>query len=114
MILPILFIVLISISTAMVLDYIKALGYDFFNFYVLFGILFVLVLNAFKFILWNFLHQRYELSSTYPMTAIYFPLVYIISVFKGEIEVDIISILGIVFVFLGVYLIFSVDKEEVI
>jgi hypothetical protein len=112
LIFPIFIIVGISISTALILDYIQNLNLDFFNLYILLGITFVLGLNVFKFVVWNFLHKRYELSSTYPMTAIYFPLIYIISVIKGEIVVDIFSLLAILFIFLGVYLIFSVDKKE--
>lgn len=112
MIFPIFIIVSISISTALVLDYIQNLNMDFFSFYVVIGIIFVLGLNVFKFIVWNFLHKRYDLSSTYPMTAIYFPLIYIISVVKGEVVVDIFSLLAISFIFIGVYLIFSTDKKE--
>ena len=111
---PIFIIVSISISTALILDYIQNLNIDFFSFHVIVGITFVLGLNVFKFIVWNFLHKRYDLSSTYPMTAIYFPLIYIISVFKAEVTVDILSIIGILFVFFGVYMIFSIDQEEVI
>ena len=112
MIFPIFIIVSISISTALVLDYIQNLNMDFFSFYVMVGIIFVLGLNVFKFIVWNFLHKRYDLSSTYPMTAIYFPLIYIISVVKGEVVVDIFSLLAISFIFIGVYLIFSTDNKE--
>jgi hypothetical protein len=86
---------------------------NFFSFYVVLGILFVLGLNVFKFIVWNFLHKRYDLSSTYPMTAIYFPLIYIISVIKGEIVVDMFSLIAILSIFLGVYLILSSEKKEV-
>ena len=112
MILPIFIIVSISISTALVLDYIQNLNMDFFSFYVVLGILFVIGLNVFKFIIWNFLHKRYDLSNTYPMTAIYFPLIYIISVVKGEVVVDMFSLIAILLIFLGVYLIFSTDKKE--
>lgn len=110
MILPIFFIVLISILTALVLDYIQDLGYGLFSFYTIMGIIFVLFLNVGKFILWNFLHKRYDLSSTYPLTAIYFPLIYIIAVLKKEVLVDIVSIISISFIFVGVYLILSNEK----
>lgn len=112
MIFPIFIIVSISISTALILDYIQNLNMNFFSFYVLAGVIFVLGLNVFKFIVWNFLHKRYDLSTTYPMTAIYFPLIYIISVVKGEIIVDIFSLLAISFIFIGVYLILKTEKKE--
>jgi hypothetical protein len=78
--------------------------------YVAIGMLVVLGLNVFKFVVWNFLHKRYDLSSTYPLTAIYFPLIYTIAVFKSEVIVDFVSLAAITFIFIGVYLIFSSNK----
>lgn len=111
MIFPIFLIVSISILTALILDYIQNLDLNIVDIYVAFGLFVVLGLNTFKFILWNFLHKRYDLSSTYPMTAIYFPLIYFISVLKGEIIVDIYSIFAILSIFIGVYLIFNSEKK---
>ena len=112
MIIAIFNIVCISIATALILDYIGNLHGSLFNTYVILGLLIVLVLNSFKFIVWNFLHKRYDLSSTYPLTAIYFPLIYIISVLKKEMVVDAFSLIAIAFVFSGVYLILSSDKQK--
>ena len=112
MLFPIFLIVSISISTALILDYIKSLHLDFLNFYVLLGLFVVLSLNVFKFIIWNFLHKRYDLSSTYPLTAIYFPIIYVISIFKGEINMNLISLFAISLIFGGVYLILKDEKKE--
>jgi len=112
MFIAIFIIVGISIATALILDYIESLYSGSFNTYVILGFLVVLGLNGLKFIVWNFLHKRYDLSSTYPLTAIYFPFIYIISVLKKEIIVDIFSLIAIIFVFSGVYLILSSDKSK--
>jgi hypothetical protein len=105
-------IVSISIATALILDYIESVYSGLFNTYVILGLLIVLGLNVFKFIAWSILHKRYDLSSTYPLTAIYFPLIYIISVLKKEMVVDIFSLIAIIFVFSGVYFILSSDKQK--
>ena len=112
MLISIFIIVSISISTALILDYIQNLNLYFFNIYVILGFVFVLGLNILKFIVWNFLHKKYDLSSAYPMTAIYFPMIYIISVYKKEITIDLLSLFAIAFIFIGVYLIFNADKKK--
>lgn len=112
LILPILIIVGISISTALILEYVENLHTGMLSFYVIVGMVVVLGLNVLKFIVWNFLHKRYDLSSTYPLTAIYFPMIYAISVFKGEITVDFMSLTAISFIFIGVYLIFSSNSKK--
>ena len=116
MLIPIFIIVGISISTALILDHVEALHNNFFSLYTFLGILFVLALNALKFFVWYFLHKKFELSSTFPLTAIYFPLIYIISVLKNEMVVDLYSLIAIVLVFFGVYLILSSEntKEDLI
>jgi len=111
MIIPIFIIVSISIATALVLDYMKQIDLSFFNFYIFIGFIIVFGLNVFKFIIWNFLHKKYDLSSTYPMTAIYFPIIYIIAIFKDEIHIDLVSLLAISFIFFGVYLILKDEKK---
>lgn len=114
MIIPILGIVSISILTALILDYLKSLNFDILSIYVLLGISIVFVLNIVKFFLWNFLHKRYDLSSTYPMTSIYFPLIYIISIIKGEVQISILSFISMGLIFIGVYIIFKEDSKEII
>ena len=112
MILPIFIIIGISVATALVLDYMKQMDLNFFSFYMLVGLFIVFGLNIFKFIIWNFLHKKYDLSSTYPMTAMYFPIIYIIAIYKNEINIDIVSFLAICFIFGGVYLILKDEKKE--
>lgn len=112
MIFPIFLIVSISIFTALILDYIKTLQLDFFSFYLLFGLFIVFSLNALKFIIWNFLHKKHDLSSTYPLTAIYFPLIYIISIFKGEVTINFVNLFAISLIFSGVYLILKNEKNN--
>lgn len=39
----------------------------------------VIALNVGKFLLWGWLNNKYDLSKTYPLTVIFFPLIYVIS-----------------------------------
>lgn len=43
-----------------------------------------LAIHALRFLLWGYVHRRWPLSHTYPMTAIFFPLIIVMAVFYGE------------------------------
>ncbi|WP_036136046.1 hypothetical protein [Luteimonas mephitis] len=42
------------------------------------------VLNGLRFLVWGFAHRRFPLSLTYPFTALFFPLVLMLSYWRGE------------------------------
>lgn len=49
------------------------------------GLGIVCVISATRFGLWGVAHKRYPLSSTYPMTGIFFPIILAVSHLYGEL-----------------------------
>lgn len=43
-----------------------------------------LAVHAVRFVLWGYAHRRWPLSMTYPMTAVFFPMVIIMALAYGE------------------------------
>jgi drug/metabolite transporter (DMT)-like permease len=41
-------------------------------------------IHAVRFLLWGYVHRRWPLSHTYPMTAVFFPLILIMAAAYGE------------------------------
>ncbi|HEY1772879.1 MAG TPA: hypothetical protein VGM47_04195 [Gammaproteobacteria bacterium] len=41
-------------------------------------------IHGLRFLLWGYVHKRWPLSHTYPMTAVFFPLVIIMAAAYGE------------------------------
>lgn len=72
------------------------------------GVGIVLGINGFRFALWNYIHKLYPLSRTYPMTALFFPLILCLSIAKGE-SVTISQFLGVAIITFGV---FQLSKME--
>ncbi|RAP58434.1 hypothetical protein [Oleiagrimonas sp. MCCC 1A03011] len=63
----------------------------------------VLILNFGRFILWQAIHKRYDLSVAYPASALFFPCVVIASYFFGE-QIDAMKVCGAALVTVGVAL----------
>jgi len=63
----------------------------------------VIILNISKFIIWGKLNKRFDLSKTYPLTAIFFPLIFIISIITGDSAISMQKTVGLVLIFFGVY-----------
>ena len=61
----------------------------------------VIAINIGRFLLWGWMHRRIDLSKSYPLTAMFFPLVAILSAFKGE-HIDPIQWVGVGIITLGV------------
>lgn len=62
----------------------------------------VISVNIGRFLLWGWMHRRIDLSKSYPLTAIFFPLVALLSVYNGE-NIRPIQWVGIAFITLGVF-----------
>lgn len=93
-------VVLANLSTAILLSF----GAD--NFSLLsvasFAIFFaVLIISVGRIFLWNWIHRFVDLSRSYALTALFFPLISLVSVFKGE-SVSFIQWVGIALICLGV------------
>lgn len=61
----------------------------------------VVFLNVVKFFIWGWLNQRYDLSKTYPLTAIFFPLIFIYAIFTGSAELTINKVIGLIIILIG-------------
>lgn len=65
------------------------------------GILIVIGLNGARFLLWGGIHRRFPLSRTYPLTALFFPLILLVAYLFGE-PVRLQQIGGTILICLGV------------
>ena len=61
----------------------------------------VIFINIGRFLLWGWMHKRFDLSKSYPLTAIFFPLVALLSIVNGEI-ISVTQWIGILFITIGV------------
>ena len=69
---------------------------------VLIGLLsLVALINLLRVVFWAAIHRRYRLSDSYPLTAIFFPMILLVSMFYGE-QVSAFKIAGTLLITLGV------------
>ena len=61
----------------------------------------VIALNVGRFLVWGWIHKRISLAKSYPMTAIFFPIIAIISYLQGD-EISLFQWFGIGLITLGV------------
>lgn len=66
-----------------------------------------IALQGVRFLLWGYAHRRYPLSHTYPMTALFFPFILLISYLRGD-SVGAWQLVGTFIIALGVGLM-SID-----
>lgn len=57
-------------------------------------------LNLLRFVVWGYAHRLYPLSQTYPLTALFFPCVLLLSYFHGD-PVSIRQIIGTLLITTG-------------
>src|SRR3990170_1550160 len=70
--------------------------------FLLFGIGSVILLNGLRLVVWMFANDRFPLSTMYPLTSIFYPLMLVVSFFWGE-KFSPLRIGGTVFITLGVF-----------
>lgn len=58
-------------------------------------------LNGVRFLLWGYTHRHYPLSRSYPLVALFFPCILLLSAWYGE-PVDWNQVVGVVAIMLGV------------
>jgi hypothetical protein len=93
---------IITVITALLLDY-GAKSYSGFHIATLIILILVILINFIKFKLWGHIHQKYHLSDSYPAVAIFFPIIYFISIFKGDASFEFSKIIGIIFILFGIH-----------
>lgn len=65
-----------------------------------------LVIHAGRFVIWGYTHRHYPLSHTYPLSALFFPCVLLLSWWQGD-AVSGAQLAGTALITAGVYLISS-------
>ena len=58
-------------------------------------------LHAIRFVVWGYAHRRFPLSHTYPLTALFFPFVLVLSYLQGD-DVGPAKIIGVALITFGV------------
>lgn len=62
----------------------------------------VIVLNIFKFILWGYIHKNYKISKSYPLTSIFFPIIFIISIVMEELNFSLHKLFAVLLILSGI------------
>lgn len=102
--------VIITILSSLLLDYAAEFN-EKLNTIVLGIIGIAFVLNILKFVVWGWIHKKFDVSKSYPLTSIFFPLIFIVAYFKGDSEFSITKIIGVVLIVAG--LIFFENKQPI-
>jgi len=95
--------VLITLLTAVLLNY----GAKQSTLISLLGgiiVLLVIVINFIKFIIWGKINKKYDLSESYPLISLFFPLIYIVAVYKDEARFEFSKVIGVLLIFFGVWI----------
>lgn len=61
-----------------------------------------LVLSFFRFVIWGYAHRRYPISSTYPLTALFFPGILVLSYARGD-AIGLTEIIGTLLITVGAF-----------
>ena len=103
--------VIVSILSSLILDFASE-HYKTFSFIllVMFGIAFAL--NVLKFVIWGWIHKNFDVTKSYPLTAIFFPIIFIVAVIKREADLSISKTIGVVIILIGLF-VFERRKEVV-
>lgn len=67
-------------------------------------------LNALRFAVWGYTHKHYPLSRSYPLTALFFPCILVISVWYGD-PASLQKIAGVLVIMAGIALM-NMDPTE--
>ena len=100
----------VTVITALLLDY-GAKNYSLFHIASITIIVVVIIVNFIKFKLWGYIHKQYHLSNSYPAVAIFFPIIYFISIMKEDAVFEFSKVIGIVFILLGIFYMNQAGKE---
>jgi len=96
----VLLIVSLNIAVALFLDF-SAANFPFFSIQAFFCISAVVLFSGLRFILWGWVHRRVNLSKSYALTAVFFPLIAFVSHLQGE-TISIAQWIGVSLIFAGV------------
>lgn len=95
--------VLVTLMTAMLLNH-SAKESHLFSFDAGLIIFLVLAINYLKFKVWGFIYKRFHLSESYPLVALFFPLIYMLAIYNGEATFETKKIIGVTLIIIGIYI----------
>lgn len=110
MLIFVLLIVFLNILSAIILKEVSMhFGYDFL---LIVGVsILVLILNLAKYVLWAHIHKHYSISRTLPITSIFYPLIFLVSLYYGE-NFNLNKILGCILIIIGIKLILDEESKS--
>jgi multidrug transporter EmrE-like cation transporter len=108
-VLLVVFSVIIQVVIALLLDYSSQFRLNWDSILIIF---LVLLLNLFRLIIWGFINKRYDLSKTYPVTTLFFPIIYVISLWKGETQLLGNKLVGMGLIIIGIIVIQAYNKNN--
>jgi drug/metabolite transporter (DMT)-like permease len=103
--------VLVTLFTAVLLNY-GAKQSSLISFIGLVIVSMVIVINVLKFVVWGKINKKYDLSESYPLTSLFFPLIYLVAIYNEEAQFQISKIIGVFFIFIGIW-IMNKKKSEI-
>lgn len=92
--------VILQLLAAYILD-VAASRQNGFDIVVTIAIVSAIALHGIRFLLWGYAHRHYPLSYTYPMAALFFPFILLISYLRGD-PLDAWQLAGTFIIALGV------------
>jgi hypothetical protein len=54
-------------------------------------------------VIWGALNKRFKLSDTYPLTALFFPVIFLFALLSGESDLDINKLVGLLLIVSGLF-----------
>lgn len=110
-IIAVFFTVSLTFLTSLILN-VASSEYNLLSFIGFMIIFLVFAINVVKFIAWGWLNKRYDLSKTYPLTALFFPLIFIYAVVIEDTILTVQKVLGLTIILVGLY-VMEITKKEV-
>lgn len=71
----------------------------------------VVLINLLRVTFWSAIHKRFQLSDSYPLTSLFFPMILILSAFYGE-DIGLAQIIGTALITLGIIVLMSGEKPK--
>ncbi|MEZ9601404.1 hypothetical protein AB4232_21685 [Vibrio sp. 10N.286.46.A8] len=96
----VLLTVILTFITSVILS-VAASKVELISFYGGLVVAIVVLINVVKFSIWGWLNNRYDLSKTYPLTAMFFPLIFIYAILIGDTDITVNKLFGLFVILLG-------------
>ncbi|MEM9003738.1 MAG: hypothetical protein AAGE59_09470 [Cyanobacteria bacterium P01_F01_bin.86] len=103
--------VLLTFLTSIVLDY-SAKNLTLSSLIGISIILAVFAINLVKFAAWGWLNKHYDLSKTYPLTAMFFPLIFVYAAVNDQSVITLQKLVGLIIILTGLYFFNQGSREK--